>query len=534
MSTEKQMGTKIKEKLNPVIFGIMAVVFLPVLFCVLFVGNRMNYMEGMKLPFLLPGPVLALIALVGLAICVWFIMLGDKWKLTPKMNWIINGLLLILFVGLYFVNQRITREIAYYPPWDIMIVRGDAYKVARREALGYVPYYSSYPNNIAIMYILGRLYRIAGNMANYPYVLDFIWLQVNCILVSVGGFFSCLTVKKLSKNIVATGLTFLVYIVLAGSTGWKIAAYTDTYGMIFAVMAIYFYLTYRETKRVWLRFILIGLALFSAFIGGYIKASIYLLIVAILGVEVLDSLDCFREKWKFLLAGAVLSAVFALGTGQCTNVIADEIGLERNFEVTVGWENYLLMGQNEKTTGGYETDDVAMYSQYLENKALRRPFVKKLAFDRIAGKGVLGNLSFWIRKMTMVFNDGSFGWGVEVWPYGYYNDKMATNGRLTEALRGVYWKGPNTGRYNTLLQLAWYFVLLGFPGIFLVKKEERNRYLIMVVAFLGVFFYQMLFEARARYLFVFLPFLIAMSVCGMQQYANMVMKLIRGKSCQQK
>ena len=34
------------------------------------------------------------------------------------------------------------------------------------------------------------------------------------------------------------------------------------------------------------------------------------------------------------------------------------------------------------------------------------------------------------------------------------------------------------------------------------------------VGFLGIFFYQMLFEARARYLFVFLPVLIGASFVG--------------------
>ena len=39
---------------------------------------------------------------------------------------------------------------------------------------------------------------------------------------------------------------------------------------------------------------------------------------------------------------------------------------------------------------------------------------------------------------------------------------------------------------------------------------------------MGIFFYQMLFEARARYLFVFLPILIVMSICGFGKMSAMI------------
>ena len=532
MSLNREIGVKVKNGINLAVYILMGLVFLPVLGCVFFVGNHMDYNAGLKLPFLLPSPVLFVVALVGMVICVWLIKNGEKIELTMKRNRMINVFLVVLFVILFFVNQRVTREIAYYPPWDIMVVRGAAYQIGNGEPLGYQFYFSQYPNNIAIVYILGHLYRIAKELTNYPYIYDFIWLQTNCVLFSVAGFFTCMTVKKLTRNVMTTAISFLLYVALVATSGWKIAAYTDTYGMIFPVMALFFYISYRESKQAWKKICYISLAIVFSVIGGFVKANIYILVIAIIGVEFLGLLSDFREKWKYVVLEIILTLLLFAGIGKYTDYIADEIGLIRNPEISYSWENYLLMGAHEGSTGSYESEDVSLYSQYIENKALRRPYVRKLAFDRLRSKGLVGNMWFWLRKMTMVFNDGTFGWGVEIWPYGFYYPVMSTDGALTEFLRSFYWKGPNMGRFNTIMQFVWYFTLIGLPGVFLMKKEEREKYMIYIVAFLGVFFYQMLFEARARYLFAFLPFLLALAVCGMQQYIWLLRELIkRGRSC---
>ena len=218
---------KLSDRFFLLIYILMAVLFLPVLACVLFVGRNMDYFAAMKLATLLPNLVLLIIALAGAAL--WLALF--RWlkpELTPGRNLIVNGVLAVLFVLLFFINIRITKEIAFGLPWDIMVVRGYARSIANGP-LGYEYYYSMYPNNIPITYILVRLCRWVKEMGNYPYIDEFIWLQGNCALISASGFFSCLTVKRLTGSVAATALSFLVYLALAGVAPWKIAPYTDTY-----------------------------------------------------------------------------------------------------------------------------------------------------------------------------------------------------------------------------------------------------------------------------------------------------------------
>lgn len=145
------------------------------------------------------------------------------------------------------------------------MVNTSAESVALGTPLGYFAYYSIYTNNLPIVYILKELYRMAESMG-YE-ICKFLWIQVNCGLISIGGFFCCLTVKKLTRKLVPTCAAFFLYLALAGVTPWKIAPYTDTYGMAFPVMGIYFYFCYREAKKPVPKCLLAALAMIGGMAG---------------------------------------------------------------------------------------------------------------------------------------------------------------------------------------------------------------------------------------------------------------------------
>lgn len=506
----------------------MVVLFVPIFLCVIFVGNGMDYFVGLKLTTLLPNWVLFLIASIGLGVICLILWMERDHFLSPRGNWIANIVFALLFVCVYFINARITREIAFKLPWDIMVVRGAAYEVAKGKDIGYFYYLSTYSNNIPIVYILGRLFRKAREIADYPYAADFIWMQVNCFWFSVGGCFSCLLVKKLTNKLVPTVLVFLLYLALVGSSPWKMAPYTDTYGMVFPVMCIYFYICYQNSKKTAVKLLYLLLSLLSGVSGGFIKPSIYIVVIAVAAVELVRIFAGKRSEWKFLGVEILLFLFLMFAQKECKNYIIDEIGLDFNEEIEADWRHYFMMGLNEENTGSYHSADTTVFGEFQFSKADRQTACIERAAARLRERGVLGTIWFWIRKMTMTFNDGSFGWGCEVWIDDYYWD-LSSNSAFTLLMRDIFWVNNRyTGRYNTFCQLVWIFCMTGFPGICLCKREERDKYIIFIVTFLGIFLYQMLFEARARYLFPFLPLLTALSVCGMTQYCSCVSALLTG------
>ena len=499
---------------------LMLILFLPVLFCVIFIGNGMDYNVQMKLTVLLPGFLMVFIALIGVAVWMFIFSKCRERQLETKENLIANILFLASYILLFLVNIRVAKEIAFKIPWDISVVRAFANEYACGRQLGYQYYLSMYSNNIPITYILGKILRKAMEWENYPYVTEFIWIQVNCALLSLGGYFCCLTVKKLTGKILPSVLAFCMYLVLVGISPWKIAPYTDTYGLVFPIACIYFYVCYKSCKNNIMKYLCLAVSFLAGMTGGLIKPSVYIMPIAILCIELTDLISEHKAKWKYVLFEILLATVLLFGNKLSKEHMIQEMRFDFNEEIEASWHHYFYMGLNEEATGGYNSDDVTMFGEFQTSKSDRNKAEIERAAARLKDRGLGGTLYFWLRKMVMTFNDGTFGWRSEVWIGDYYLPELADNTEMTQKLRDIFWpNASNMGGYNTLCQLAWIFCLLGIPGICVCNEENRKKYAVPVVSFIGFFLYQMLFEARARYLLVCLPLLIAVSACGIQQYA---------------
>ena len=510
--------------------ALLLIVFLPVVFCVVIIGNNMDYSEKLKLATRLPNQVLLLIALAGMVFCIFLFWKSKNVVLSFRANWITNGVLALIFLALYYVNVWVAKQIAFNLPWDIMITRGVAYEIAHERPLEYFFYLSMYTNNIPISYILGRLYRKAMEMQSYPYVYDFIWIQVNCALISIAGFFSCLLVKKLTKKLMPVIAVFLLYLVLVGISPWKIAPYTDTYGLIFPIICIYFYVCYRKAERLWSKYLCLLLSIAAGMVGGFIKPNLYIVVIAILGNEFVCFLADYKKIWQFVLTEIILAVVLAGGGEVYKNHIIDEIGLDINKEIEASWQCYFYMGLNEEATGSYSDDLSLITGEFQTSKSDKNRAALERAFTRMKDRGFWGSIYFYLKKMVMTFNDGLFGWKTEVWIHEEYPAEITSNTALTQRLRSIFWGNElsyDVGGYNALCQLTWIFSIMGIPGICLCKDKKKEDYSIFIICFLGIFFYQMLFEARARYLFVFLPVLLPIAICGIQQYMYFITSAIQ-------
>lgn len=532
---EESRRINLWDKIIKFFYVLMGVTFLPVLFCVFFLDKRIKYHDDWRPVTIRPNSMLFVIALLGALVLCMLIRLIKEIEITKKINIITDVILASLFVILYFVNVWIAREISFKLPWDVMMVNTHASYLAEGNTLGYNVYFSIYTNNIPITYFLKKMFVKVMEMADYPYVNDFIWIQVNCALISLGGFFSCLTVKKLMRKLMPTAVCFLLYVAVFGLSPWKMAPYTDTYSMAFTIICIYFYFCYRKTRRELSKYLFMALSLFAAVAGGLIKPSVYILIIAILVVECIRLLREYKQNWKYVLFEIVLIVVLFWAKGIYRDHMMEDLGLDFNEEIEASWQHYFRMGQNEETSGAYNPGDAGLFGEFQESKKERNEAALERALARVKEKGFVGNIYFWLGKMTMVFNEGTFGWANEVDIWGTYPASLARNDRVTEILRQIFWPEMRyTGAYNTVCQLIWIFCLIGISGFCFLTEEKRENCVVMAVGFLGLFFYQMLFEARARYLIAFLPVLTVISICGFWQYAEWAGKLIENKKAEVK
>ena len=531
---------RIERNLYGIIAVLFAVVFLPVAFCVFVIGSRMQYTEYLKPSLLFPEIVVFLIALPLAALCVFLIRLGGKKEITVKQDIILSIILVAATVPLYFLSLYIAREIAFHIGWDVMVVDGAALQIAEHKPMGYQSYFSIYTNNIPIAYLLGKILQLQKEM-NSEVNPEIIWLEGNCIIMSLSVLFSALTVKKLTKNLPATVLSYLAGVLLIGFSAWKIAPYTDTYAQIFPILTIYFYVLYRKIENKILKGVLLAASVFCCIAGGFIKPNLLLLLIALVMTEGFTLFSDFKKRIVYFGILLACAGIFLVAFKSFEKSIPDRIGMEMNYNVEAGMSEYFYMGLNEENTGSYNASDVALYGEFQDTpRAERDRIIRGRAFDRIKEKGVFGLPYFWLRKMTMTFNDGTFGWFSEVWIESHLQPIVSDNSHMMDKLRAIYWPSVKNRKYATCCQILWFAMIPGFFGIpaaLLVNwvkdrkrkaegEEKEAKFCfpegILLISFMGIFFYQMLFEARARYLFVFLPVLIVMSICGFGKVSAMI------------
>ena len=564
-------GIKFEKNMATFIGILMLVLFLPVLFCVICIGSKMNYWEMMK-PISVMSNLKLLIFLIPLfAVGIGILIISEKIEISEAWQKRIPWFFAVFAVGLYFLSDYICREIAFRIPWDVMVVRGAALELAKGKKLGNMSYFSMYTNNIPITYILWKMLEWIKEF-HFKYNQEYIWLRANCVMMSAAVYFSAMTTWKVTKNLGAAILTFLSGVALIGLSGWKIAPYTDTYGMLPTVLCIYFYVSFKQGKKIAWRIVCLVATAFFGVLAWFIKPNLAIVLIAVFCAELIHSLSDLKKYWKEILIFAVCILACLVGFTAYKKSLPKKMGLELTENVEAGLAEFFYMGLNEERTGCYNDADLTVYGEF-ENapRSEREKEVFNRAMKRLEEKGVAGGIGFALRKLTMTFNEGTFGWTNEVEIESHYLPIVSDNSKMMDYLRSFYWNGPRRPKFATFAQGAWLLVLLGIPWTAIaflpvaaalisdrkdiLQKEkalqaelrkhmankeisenetadseaqknfenelkrkrdiEGTSLLAFLICFVGIVLYQLLFEARARYLFAFLPVIISMSIIGM-------------------
>lgn len=526
---------KFSDTIRKIFNFIMLALFLPVLFCVMFIGNHMDYWEDAKADILVPNALLTLIALAAFGVCLWLVRQGKKIGFSKQMSRRLDFVLVVLFVLFYFFCMWISRETAFDMSVDQGIVREAAKDVAHGVPFGYQFVFSMNYNNLPITYVLGRLYRLAENWTWFGHDPEYLWMMVGCLMVTGAGFCCCEIVKKLTRNAAVVLIAFALYFATAGISPWKTIPYTDSYGILFPVLCLLLYLCSKDCGHMAGKVLLLFCALFAGVAGGFMKPSAYIAVLAVLGMEGAGFLSALAEWLKrrkegreekktaggtlrlaglSLLLSLCLVCVFYGGTKLCKNYIIEDMELVYNEEIEATAQYFFFMGTKELTTGGFSTEDYGIFGAYQYSKADRNAACMEEAWERIRERGPLGTVYFCLRKLVKSFNDGTFAW-TNVLFYEPFPESLIHDNRITGYLRSLLMPGgANQAKYDTLAELVWIFTLLGVPCAALVKRK-KEYYMVFTILVIGVLTYLMLFESGARYVYIFLPVFIAMSVCGM-------------------
>lgn len=457
--------------------------------------------------------ILASLALFITVICAAYLLQriksGKKFKrkLSEKQFYLIIAL---AFAAVYLLQLFISNRIYLKTEWDVIAITNAAEKIANGEADG-VPawYFNQYPNNMMITYTLVFLYRVGKVFFSadpYKAVLLFV-----SFVVCVSVFLATLCIYRMTGSRKLTACGMIIGVLLIAINPWIVIPYTDSIPMIFPVLAVFCYL---YVKNKYLRY---SLLTFICILGYYYKPTIIILLIALVILKLFSLMEKLLRKRFFIMQCAcmllcvVISAGCAFGVDRVVTSL-NKTELDANKQMTM--THYLMMGLNVKNEGAYSLEDVN-YSNSFPDVESRQKANLDVAKSRFKEMGLKGYVKLLIKKNISTYNDATFGWGREG---KFYYEVPEDNRSSTKVLRSFYYtneQGTNHQAFATAEQILWLFILMCICFCILPLKTKGGAENLLTLTLLGVSMFLLIFECRARYLFVFSPLFVILAAAGL-------------------
>ena len=448
-------------------------------------------------------------------------------------------LVAVASVVLLFLTQLIVIHGAwFYSGWDIEFITN--MDIPERS------YFSAYPNQL----FLAGTFRILAELSRYlgvypPYVFLLMGSSL-CVCISI--FLTALIAYKLMAPAHAYGVLLLA-ILLIGCNPWFLIPYSDTYAMPFVVIP-FFVMSYCRP-----RFLRAFFVVFFVLIGMFIKPTVIFvgLTIGLFALQRLVGSAWSRgvlargvcaggspasSAWsRGALATKVLVCVlaaclagpcaYAIKARVCARITPELVSLDSNR--TFGITHFLMMGTNPTSFGSFSYDDVVL-SFTCANASERTAVNLSTWKSRLADLGARGYIALLGRKSLSNYMDGSFGWNNEGdfvkeiigdneyllrW-FGIENtsesaSESASNSQLTASIEPFCY----------LAQILWFITIFGVLACPYKQQNlnARNAWIsqstnCMMIAILMLSMFLMIFECRARYLFLYTPLFVILAMSG--------------------
>lgn len=263
-------------------------------------------------------------------------------------------------------------------------------------------------------------------------------------------------------------------------------------------------------------------------VGYFIKPQLIVIVIAIVIGEFIALIDS-KQKTSIFAPGYRMCFLMGILMALLLYMhLPSSMGLELDRNAKIGMPHFFMMGLNESTNGIYSIEDV-LYTSQFATQAERNAADLAMARERINKMGIVGLSHHLVKKTLVNYNDGTFAWGMEGTFYAeLYPDKNKIFSPFCKSFFYNNEQGTHRHYLATIQHMAWLFVLAASLGILrMLKKKEVGMYWILVMALAGIFLFECLFEARARYLYTYVPIFIMVALLGLDNLYAMGRRVLR-------
>lgn len=524
-SYKKEMQSP--EKNERIISSIINIIFTLIIgtigIIVIFFHSSINF--TCKRNFDMSNIQIALIYICFVLIFVNIYAISQRKKYKLKVN--IGDKQMVILTCLLFVCQVYYSVNIYFKTgWDVNVVWESAQLLASTGSIvdWYSGYLLQYPNNTlltvffaAIIYINQKIGIFSLNNVIYLVIV------LQCIISSIVCFLTYKIVSELkSKN---WGFaSWILYVMLLGFSPWLVIPYSDSVGLFFPTVVLYLYMIIEKKNNH--KWIINFLIMFISYIGYKIKPQTFVLFIAIVIVSVITFILniknanyklVFRNTIVPMFAGLILGFIMVSFAYKSTDI-------NFNKDRQVGMTHYLMLGLNNETDGVYSASDVA-YSMQFDTYDERCKGNLSMIKKRLKEYGASGLALHLVKKTLVNFSDGTYSWGAEG---EFYSETYADiNSVVAPYLKSlVYNDGSRFHISSSIYQMIWIGILISMLGCSIGRKKEKIDVItVMMLGIIGITAFVMLFEARARYLYTFVPLYIMLAVLSFSNISRRYMKL---------
>lgn len=414
-------------------------------------------------------------------------------------------------------------------------------------------YYSRYANNLFLTYIFLNVYKIGeviGIQNGY-----FLLLFIQSIMFSVGGFliYKIADIYFKEKYKIYSICTWIIYMLIVGLSPHIVLTYSDGIGMFLSLILTYIIFKLEDKDKLLQkssisRIILILLFTNLSVLGYYIKPQIIIISIAYVIIKIVhisyltymviknknedreNGRRVRKERIKKEIIYYIILSILIIITGciiytyirKANNSMGINVDKEKRFNIT----HYAMLGWNTESKGVFTVKDENFSGKYEKLKDREKANLEELK-RRIAEMGLGGVINQIARKILTNYNDGTFS-GVATFVYirKEYNIE-GINKELSKFLKNIYYEnGKYNMIYTQIMQCLWIGILIF--NMFSYNDGKSTKISIVILGIIGLFIFEILFEARSRYIFIYVPLYIFLGVIGLKNVLSFFVVKIKG------
>ena len=371
----------------------------------------------------------------------------------------------IVLISVFFFIIQILLVYSYYfrTGWDSFVVVEGAYILSEYLPLPDwgISYFSYYPNNLFIMILFSKIILICKILGLSDFSY-FIILVFQSILNIFTGILIFKVINKLTQTINLAILGYVLYIILIGLSPWVSIPYSDSFALVIPVLILYLYMGLEDGKVKYIRIVCIS---FLGVLGYMLKPQTTIIFIS---VSIISILYLKKSYFKEIIRRVSIGLMSILISLVLINNFISHENIKINKELEMSFTHFIKMGLNNSTDGGYSWNDVNR-SKLSKNK-----------------------------KENKIVND----------------------------IRSIYYeKGNNYYIFKYFTQGVWLVILSIIPlNIFIKRKNMDNNVRVIFLSLIGLFIFESIFEARARYLYTYVPIFIVSGMIGLNGFMDWMKK----------